>query len=63
MCEGERGVIPGSPMLFAGEGSAIASVHEDSKGFIMQSYDAVHFLLSIYIKLHAVVSFLKHVFI
>ena len=25
MCEGDRGVIPGSPILLAGEGVAIAS--------------------------------------
>lgn len=30
MCEGDSGVIPGSPMLFAGEGLAIASVKEDT---------------------------------
>lgn len=29
MWDGERGVMPGSPMLFAGEGLAIASVEDD----------------------------------
>lgn len=35
MCEGDSGVMPGSPMLFAGEGVAIASEETETSRYNM----------------------------